>query len=33
VDKAVAIVLNGDVELLEGGKAKVGNTAKVTLCL
>lgn len=27
VDKAVAIVLNGDVELLEGGKAKVGSQA------
>ena len=25
VDKAVAIVLNGDVELLEGGKAKVAS--------
>ena len=30
VDKAVAIVLNGDVELLEGGKAKVGSQSNGT---
>src|SRR2546429_7783599 len=30
VDKAVAIVLNGDVELLEGGKAKVGSQSHGT---
>jgi hypothetical protein len=30
VDKAVAIVLNGDVELLEGGKAKVASQSNGT---
>src|SRR5712664_2795278 len=30
VDKAVAIVLNGDVELLEGGKAKVASQSHGT---
>ena len=31
VDKAVAIVLNGDVELLEGGKARVASQANGTM--
>src|SRR3989441_8633530 len=30
VDKAVAIVLNGDVELLDGGQAKVGSQSHGT---
>ena len=30
VDKAVAMVLNGDVELLEGGKAKVASQSNGT---
>src|SRR6266849_5448020 len=30
VDKAVAIVLNGDVELLEGGKAKIASQSSGT---
>src|SRR5207245_2088090 len=31
VDKAVAIVLNGDVELLEGGTAKVASQSNGTI--
>src|SRR5256885_711861 len=31
VDKAVAIVLHGDVELLEGGKAKVASQSNGTV--
>src|SRR5215831_15750674 len=30
VDKAIALVLNGDVELLEGGKAKVASQSNGT---